>query len=452
MTFHPRARRRAGVGNRALTSIVGVLVLSAALLAFGGDAAVGARQAAIASPVGVSAFGTALAYGAPSEVNEPLVGIAATPDGKGYWLAAADGGVFTFGDAGFYGSAGNIALYRPIVGMAATPDGKGYWLAASDGGVFTFGDAGFDGSAGNIALYRPIVGMAATPDGKGYWLVAADGGVFTFGDAGFYGSTGNVALNEPIVGMAATPDGKGYWLVAADGGVFTFGDAGFYGSTGNVALNEPIVGMAATPDGKGYWLVAADGGVFTFGDAGFYGSTGGAPATVPTVGLAVTPDGKGYWTATSIKLPPRTCQTSQLSVVSDPAHSGGGAAGSLGMTYVFTNTSTTTCTLGGFPVLQLLGASGQPLTTTTIHASQTPTTVTLPPAGQAWFDIEFPTQTGFGNLQCPVSSALAVTPPDNTTALRISGSGGQIGAYGGDIPHLMCGNITTSPVLPEPPF
>ena len=32
-------------------------------------------------------------------------------------------------------------LNRPIVGMAATPDGKGYWLVASDGGIFAFGDA-----------------------------------------------------------------------------------------------------------------------------------------------------------------------------------------------------------------------------------------------------------------------------------------------------------------------
>ena len=30
--------------------------------------------------------------------------------------------------------------------MAATPDGRGYWLVAADGGVFTFGDAPFDGS------------------------------------------------------------------------------------------------------------------------------------------------------------------------------------------------------------------------------------------------------------------------------------------------------------------
>jgi len=30
--------------------------------------------------------------------------------------------------------------------MAATPDGRGYWLVASDGGIFAFGDAAFFGS------------------------------------------------------------------------------------------------------------------------------------------------------------------------------------------------------------------------------------------------------------------------------------------------------------------
>ena len=100
---------------------------------------------------------------------------------------------------------GSIHLNQPIVGMAATPDGKGYWLVASDGGIFTYGDAGFYGSTGAIHLNSPIVGMAATPDGKGYWLVAADGGVFTYGDAGFYGSAGGVHLNQPVIGIAPGP-------------------------------------------------------------------------------------------------------------------------------------------------------------------------------------------------------------------------------------------------------
>ncbi len=134
--------------------------------------------------------------------------------------------------------------------MAAS---SGYWEVAADGGIFSFGDAGFHGSMGGHALNRPVVAMAATPDGRGYWEVAADGGIFSFGDAGFHGSMGGHALNRPVVAMAATPDGRGYWEVAADGGIFSFGDAGFHGSMVGHALNRPVVAMAATPDGKGYW-------------------------------------------------------------------------------------------------------------------------------------------------------------------------------------------------------
>ena len=166
------------------------------------------------------------------------------------------------------------SLGSPAVGMAATPGG-GYWLAGANGAIGGFGDAGFLGSAGGLALSRPVVGMAATPDGKGYWLVASDGGIFSFGDASFFGSTGSMHLNQPVVGMAATPDGKGYWLAASDGGIFSFGDAQFHGSTGALRLVKPVVGMAATGDGGGYWLAASDGGIFSFGDAAFHGSAAG---------------------------------------------------------------------------------------------------------------------------------------------------------------------------------
>jgi SpoIID/LytB domain protein len=224
----------------------------------------------------------------------PTVGMAATADGKGYWLTASDGGVADFGDAAFEGSATGSPLSRPVVGMAPTPGGGGYWLAASDGGVFSYGDAHFYGSTGNLVLNRPVVGMAATPDGKGYWEVASDGGIFAFGDAHFYGSTGSLVLNKPVVGMAATGDGKGYWMVASDGGVFAFGDASFQGSMGGTVLNKPVVGMA-TSSGGGYRLVASDGGVFDFGNASFYGSTGSIVLNQPVVGMATTSDGRGYW-------------------------------------------------------------------------------------------------------------------------------------------------------------
>ena len=142
-------------------------------------------------------------------------------------------------------------LDSPAVGMARTLDGQGYWLVATNGGVFSFGDAAFHGSAGNIHLTKPVVGMDGTPDGGGYWLVASDGGVFSFGDAAFHGSAGNIKLTKPVVGMDGTPDGGGYWLVASDGGVFSFGDAGFHGSAGNIELTKPVVGHGRHPRRRG---------------------------------------------------------------------------------------------------------------------------------------------------------------------------------------------------------
>ena len=214
--------------------------------------------------------------------------MAADPNG-GYWTTSFSGVVTPHDGAPQLGSpaASGVHLSRPVMGMAPTPDGRGYWLVAADGGIFSYGDAVFYGSTGSLQLNQLIVGMASTPDGRGYWLVAADGGIFSYGDAVFYGSTGSLQLNQPIVGMAPTPDGGGYWLVAADGGVFSYGDAQYYGSTGSLKLDRPIQGMAPTPDGLGYWLVAVDGGVFNFGDAPFDGSLGGTGAVA--LGLAVTP-------------------------------------------------------------------------------------------------------------------------------------------------------------------
>lgn len=233
------------------------------------------------------------------------------PEENGYRTVAADGGVFAFGDAGFFGSTGGVALERPVVGMEATASGQGYWLVASDGGVFAFGDAGYFGSTGGMPLSAPIVAMSPTPSSQGYWLVASDGAVFAFGDASDAGDLGGSPLARPIVDMASTNTGEGYWLVDSDGVVSVFGDALPFGSTSGVQLRSPIVGMAGAPD-VGYWLVAADGGIFALGDAGFFGSTGGVPLARPIVGLDATrpPDAgtvappPGPWTPPSSTTPP----------------------------------------------------------------------------------------------------------------------------------------------------
>jgi hypothetical protein len=49
------------------------------------------------------------------KLNQPMVAIKTTEDGGGYWTVAADGGIFSFGDATFLGSMGGIVLNKPVV-------------------------------------------------------------------------------------------------------------------------------------------------------------------------------------------------------------------------------------------------------------------------------------------------------------------------------------------------
>ncbi len=204
--------------------------------------------------------------------NKPVNGISRTYDGRGYWLVADDGGIFSFGDAQFYGSMGGQHLNLPMVGMAPTPLGHGYWMVARDGGIFSFGDAQFYGSTGSIVLNQPVGGMAPTPSGHGSWMVARDGGIFSFGDAQFYGSTGSLMLTN-IVGMASSPSGHGYRFVSSDGHVYCYGDAVCSGDLTGKGFD--VVGMQTSPSGNGYWLMSDAGVVVGFGDVA------GAPARLP---------------------------------------------------------------------------------------------------------------------------------------------------------------------------
>ncbi|MEX6430478.1 MAG: hypothetical protein ACYCWN_03790 [Ferrimicrobium sp.] len=274
----------------------------------------------------------------------PIVGMATNSTGNGYWLVAKDGGVFNFGGAHFYGStytygitglSGAHPLAAPIVGMAPSPSGNGYWLVAADGGVFDFGNAKFYGStytygitglSGAHPLAAPIVAMVPTPNGGGYWLVAADGGVFDFGNAKFYGSTyskgytglgGSHPLNGRIVGAVATPNGTGYWLVSSTGTVYNFGSApnegdvaskGYTGLGGSHPLPAPIVSMTADPSGNGYWLVGSDGTVYNFGSAPNEGDVPGLPtpgaAKPQPTNTTQVPKANAVPTSTSGQSPP----------------------------------------------------------------------------------------------------------------------------------------------------
>ena len=258
---------------------------------FAFDAPFHGSGTAAASPLGACGFVPA----PPSWAADGCVGIAAVPNGLGYWLVNTARGALPYGQAGplpppsTCSTLNDPGLRVPgfFTGMASSNSGAGYWEVTGLGYVYACGDVQQPlGGSTSVRVGAEVVGIAATTDGKGYWLVSSDGGVFAFGDALFAGSMGGKPLHAPIVGIAPTPDGNGYWLAAADGGVFSFGDAAFAGSMGSKSLNAPVVGIASTPDGAGYWLAAADGGVFSFGTAPFDGSMSGKPLARPVVGIA----------------------------------------------------------------------------------------------------------------------------------------------------------------------
>ena len=203
---------------------------------------------------------------------------------EGYWLVGSDGGVFTFGQANFYGSTGSLKLQRPVVGIVSTADHGGYWLDASDGGVFSYGDTAFFGSIPGLGLHpagsgvakslnAPIVGMVPSYDDHGYFMVASDGGVFTFGDAKFSGSCPGIGgCAGSAVSVLPDSTGNGYWLVTNLGAIYAFGDAPYFGAPGN--NGAPVTAAVRTSDGGGYWVLAADGTVSNYGDAAALGAQG----------------------------------------------------------------------------------------------------------------------------------------------------------------------------------
>lgn len=193
-----------------------------------------------------------------------VAGMAATPDGKGYWLVGSAGRVFAYGDAATYPA---LRHAHAIKGIVAAPGG-GYWLYTAYGNVYrTSGTAWYGSPTGRGFRGASITGMAPTPDRRGYWLVDAAGKVFAFGDATNYGA---VRPAHPIAGIVAAPGG-GYWLYTAHGNLYPSAGTAWYRSpASNGFRGASITGMAATPDGLGYWLVDAAGSLFAFGDAGRY--------------------------------------------------------------------------------------------------------------------------------------------------------------------------------------
>ena len=146
-------------------------------------------------------------------------------------------------------------LNSPVVDARLTSTGLGYWLLAADGGVFSFGDAHFSGAVPDYPtsqwIDEKIVSFAPDLDGRGYVVVAKSGKAWWFDhptrqqlpdviEAAF----GTRTLNSPIAAVTARKCG-GYTMVATDGGVFAapLSDCGFQGSLGANPPNTPIIAL-----------------------------------------------------------------------------------------------------------------------------------------------------------------------------------------------------------------
>jgi hypothetical protein len=116
----------------------------------------------LASDGGVFTFGNAKFHGSTGSLKlaAPVISMATAPSGGGYWLVARDGGVFSFG-VRFHGSLPGKGLCRLPMGVQIRPTltGKGYFVLAANGTVWPFGDAKGGASAPPLTFRNYAVDM-----------------------------------------------------------------------------------------------------------------------------------------------------------------------------------------------------------------------------------------------------------------------------------------------------
>lgn len=135
----------------------------------------------------VSAWGSATDRdpdgAAPSQAPIVAIARAGSPGSNGYWLAAADGEVFSFGDAPFYRSMGPSRSRHRSSTWRRRPTGWGTWLAGRNGQVYPLGVTDEGSPADDHAVEAPVVGVAAH-SANGYWFALRERAVLEADDAG----------------------------------------------------------------------------------------------------------------------------------------------------------------------------------------------------------------------------------------------------------------------------
>ena len=157
--------------------------------------------------------------------------------------------------------------------------------------------------------------------------------------------------------------------------------------------------------------------------AGTTTTTSGPHSTTPTRAVPTTTTSRPTSSTTGTAAGGTTCQPAQLAAAAGQAT---GAAGTIAMTISLTNSSPTTCTLEGYPGMQLLDANGGDLPTTVVRdqfhfpdpaADQPPSLVTLAPHATGMFGLSYEDVPVGNETSCPTSAQAEVTPPNDFTHL-----------------------------------
>lgn len=180
---------------------------------------------------GAKAYGS---VGGPGRPTSGVVGIAATQDGGGYYLAERNGTVVPVGDAQVGSVQGQVPV--PVVGIATDPAARGYWLASRNGVVTPVGRAERFRRAGSAGRLSRAVGIASIRNGQGYYLLQSDGRVVGYGNAGSSAPLGGP--KSGFVALASDPKATMVKLHQITSIKLVIGDLP-HGVPGNVTVTGP---------------------------------------------------------------------------------------------------------------------------------------------------------------------------------------------------------------------
>jgi hypothetical protein len=197
----------------------------------------------------------------------------------------------------------------------------------------------------------------------------------------------------------------------------------------------PLVALVTALAACGHTASAAPGSVQAAGG----GTSGTSKAPVTTGPTAPEQSNESPPAPTSGPTHPPSggrCTAGQLHI---NVASGDNAAGHIGLIVVFTNTSTRTCTIYGYPGVSFVTDRGDQVNDPAHRVPQTPSLVTVAPNGKAHASlllVNVDNYAGSPSCQATLAAGVRVYPPDDTTALFASSPQWICDIKGAGVPQI----------------